>query len=70
MPVSGVELLSAGRALSWSEDRTVRMWRLGEEQPLLASYFDARPTAILCCAGDRFLVGDALGRVHVLTHLD
>ncbi len=55
------------RALSASDDRSLRLWGLEDGAELTAFHADA---AIQCCAvsqdGKRTVAGDALGRIHVL----
>jgi WD40 repeat protein len=55
------------RAVSGSEDRTLRLWDLASGRALAVFTADG---SILSCAvtpdGDRVVAGDQLGRVHVL----
>ena len=67
--INGARLLPDGRALSWSNDRTLRLWDL-EREHLVTSYFlDAAPTTVLPQGADSVLVGDELGRIHLLEYL-
>ena len=66
--VRGVLLLPDGRrALSWSDDRTLRLWDLRTERQLGCYFADAAVTAVtLQPRTGRVFVGDALGNVQIL----
>jgi WD40 repeat protein len=69
--VRGVAISSDGRhAVSVSDDKTLKIWNLDAFTELVSMTGDART---LCCAfisGSKFVVGDALGRLHWLEIVD
>jgi WD40 repeat protein len=64
--VKGALALPGNRVLSWTDDGSVRIHSSDRADRELAFYLDATPTVVIPYEPDRFLVGDALGRVHFL----
>ncbi len=69
--INGVAILSQTRAISCSDDHTLRVWDL-DKTTNLATYSCDSP--ILACAigkgGNMILAGDQVGRLHFLTFIE
>jgi WD40 repeat protein len=64
--VQSTMLLPERRVVSWGDDRSVRVHHLDDDRPALACYLDAAPAAVAPVAPGELMVGDAIGRVHLL----
>jgi WD40 repeat protein len=64
--IRGSILLPDDRLVTWSVDRSIRIRSVYGHDRALAFHFDATPTVVVPERTGRFVVGDALGRIHFL----
>jgi len=64
--VKGVTPARDSQVVSWSTDRSVRVWDLTRAAQVMRFDFDATPTVVVSVAGGLF-VGDNLGGTHFLS---